>query len=125
MLNLGFTSISLDPVYWAIIVVIVANLILWVGFLIYARDPHSKLGKKIEKQIYYLDEFADDMSNKQKRQNAIDFVYTVLGLKGLSKYLIPPQLIGYIIDIQVKVIRAMQKATQSPDLHQEEGNIDG
>ncbi len=94
-----------------------ANLLAMVLFLLFAKLPDGRLRQVIRGIIYWLDEFADDMTNTEKRQSAIRQLNDVLGWR---RVLVPAVLIGWVIDMEVSAIRKMQAATNTPDLHQEE-----
>ena len=98
-------------------VILVANLFAMGLFVIYAKLPESKTKEAIRNIIFELDRFVDDMENADKRRVAIQQINEVLGWR---KLVIPSPLIGWIIDREVATIRKMQKATNTPNLHEEE-----
>lgn len=102
-------------------VILAANLLAMVLFVLFAKLPDSGLRERIRNVIFELDRFADNMENAQKRAEAIRQINEVLGWR---RILVPAALIGWIIDAEVAAIRNMQRATDCPDLH-EEGNNDG
>lgn len=109
-------------------VLLMANLLAMVLFILFAKLPDGRLRHVIRGIIYWLDEFADDMTNKEKKQDAIRQLNDVLGWR---RILVPAALIGWVIDMEVSAIRKMQAATNTPDLHVEgegisvQGNIGG
>jgi hypothetical protein len=108
---------ELQMLYAAIALVIIINIFAMILFLLYAALPNSGLKKALHKIIYELDRAADNMSNKEKRNTAINVIRDTLGWK---RILIPTSLIGVIIDAEVAAIRYMQELTNTPDLHKEE-----
>lgn len=96
-------------------VILAANLLAMGLFVIYAKLPESKTKEAIRNIIFELDRFADDMENAEKRRSAIQQINEVLGWR---KVIIPGALIGWIIDTEVTAIRKMQKATNTPNLHE-------
>ena len=98
-------------------VILAANLLAMGLFVMYARLPESRLKESIKDIIFELDRFADSMENAEKRRTAIQQINDVLGWR---KIIIPSALIGWIIDTEVAAIRKMQKATNTPNLHEEE-----
>jgi len=77
--------------------------------------PEGKVKSAIQDVIYKLDELADNMENPEKRRLAIQ---DINGLLGWRRIIIPTALIGWIIDVEVSAIRRMQKATDTPNLHE-------
>lgn len=108
---------EIQIVLWAVGIILAADFIAMLLFVLYAKLPDSRLKRQIMLIIYELDRFADSMSNEQKRSRAISDIGGILGWR---RILIPSVLIGLIIDMQVAAIRKMQKATKTPDLHREE-----
>ena len=78
--------------------------------------PEGRVKDVVQKVVYELDRFADNMSNAEKRRQAIQQINDVLGWR---RILVPAALIGWIIDAEVAAIRKMQAATNTPDLHKE------
>ncbi|SEP04201.1 hypothetical protein [Propionispora vibrioides] len=109
-------------------ILLAANLLVMGLFVLFAKLPDGRLSQVIRGIIYWLDEFADDMTNKEKKQDAIRQFTEVLGWR---RILVPAALIGWVIDAEVAAIRKMQAATNTPDLHVEgedisvQGNIGG
>jgi hypothetical protein len=98
-------------------VLLAANLLTMGIFVLYAKLPESKTKESIRIIIFELDQFADNMENADKRRSAIQQINEVLGWR---KFIIPAALIGWVIDTEVAVIRKMQQATNTPNLHEEE-----
>jgi hypothetical protein len=109
-------SSELQIFLWAAGILLAANLLAMVLFVLFARLPNGCLKMTIQNHIFVLDKFADRMENCQKRAEAIRQINDVLGWR---RILIPAALIGWIIDAEVAAIRKMQQATNCPDLHQE------
>lgn len=94
-----------------------ANSIAMSLFLLFAKLPDGRFRKSIRNIIFELDKFADRMENAEKRENAIRQINDILGWR---RILVPHVLIGWVIDAEVAAIRRMQKATDCPNLHEEE-----
>jgi hypothetical protein len=98
-------------------VILAANLLAMGLFVMYARLQDGPLRESVKGIIYELDRFADNMENADKRRFAIQQINEVLGWR---KFIIPGALIGWVIDTEVAVIRKMQQATNTPNLHEGE-----
>lgn len=98
-------------------VILAANFVAMVLFVLFAKLPDGSLKTSIQKIISELDRAADDMENADKRRSAIQQLNDVLGWR---RILVPAALIGWIIDAEVAAIRRMQRVTDCPDLHKEE-----
>lgn len=104
------------------IVLLVAGLLLAAIVLvlavhiIYRGLPAGSAKTSLQKIIYELDRAADNMENQQKRAAAIQAVSDMLGWR---RIIIPKVLIGWLIDAEVAVVRKIQQATDTPDLHKE------
>ncbi len=97
-------------------VILVANVLAMVLFVLYAKLPVSKTKETIRNIIFALDRFTDNMENAEKRRTAIQQINDVLGWR---RILIPGVLIGWVIDAEVAAIRKMQQTTDCPNLHEE------
>ena len=102
---------------WAACVVLAANLLAMVLFVLFAQLPDGRFRQSIQSIITKLDKIADEMTNPDKRREAIRQVSDILGWR---RILVPATLIGWVIDAEVAAIRKMQAATDTPDLHKEE-----
>jgi hypothetical protein len=102
-------------------VILAANLLAMGLFVLFAKLRDGWLKDSIRNIIFELDRFADNMQNGEKRRTAIQQINDVLGWR---RILVPGALIGWIIDAEVTAIRKMQRATDCPDLHNEEDNKD-
>lgn len=109
-------SSELQIFLWAAGVLLAANLLIMVLFVLFAKLPNGSLKAAIQNSIFVLDKFADHMENSQKRAEAIRQINDVLGWR---RVLIPAALIGWVIDAEVAAIRKMQRATDCPDLHKD------
>lgn len=110
---------ELQIVWAAVGVLLAANVLAMMLFVLFAKLPGGKFREKIRYPIYHFDRFADNMENPEKRRLAIYQVNEVLGWR---KVFIPAALIGWIIDAEVSAIRRMQRATNTPNLHGEDDN---
>lgn len=93
---------------------IAANLTAMLLFVLYAKLPNGQLQKIIHNIIYRIDELADKLENEEKRAVAIQQISSLLGWRGIF---VPRELIGWVIDTEVAAIRKMQKASNTPNLH--------
>ncbi len=96
-------------------VILAANVLAMLLFVLYAKMPESKIKETIRNIIFELDKFADNMENAEKRRTAIQQINDVLGWR---HYMVPGALIGWIIDTEVAAIRKMQQSTDCPNLHE-------
>ena len=97
--------------------VLAVNLLAYGLHVVRNGLPEGKAKDAVQKVIYELDRIADNMSNPDKRRAAIQQINDVLGWR---RILVPAALIGWIIDAEVAVIRKMQAATDTPNLHRED-----
>ncbi|MDF2636514.1 MAG: hypothetical protein K0R78_3388, partial [Pelosinus sp.] len=102
---------------WAAGILLAANVLAMGLFVLFAKLRDGKMKESIRSIIFELDRFADNMENIEKRRSAIQQINDVLGWK---KFIIPGSLIGWVIDAEVAVIRKMQSATNTPNLHEGE-----
>lgn len=114
-----FPTSELEIFKWAAGAILAANVLAMLLFVLFAKLPNGKLRENIRGAIFVLDKFADCMENEVKRAKAIQQVNDVLGWR---RILIPSALIGWIIDAEVAAIRRMQKATDTPNLHEEDND---
>ncbi len=108
------TTNDVQIVMWLIGLVIAANLTAMSLFVLYAKLPNGQLRKIIRNIIYRIDELADKLENGEKRAIAIHQINSLLGWRGIF---IPEKVIGWVIDTEVAAIRKMQKAANTPNLH--------
>ena len=106
MLTQGETQISL----WVVGLLVAANFLAMALFVLYAKLPESKLKEGIRNIIFELDNFIDEMTNNEKRSNAIQKINQILGWWNI---VIPSVLIGWVIDTEVAAIRKMQQSTRA------------
>ena len=84
-------------------------------FYIYNRSNNEVITELLSKCIYRLDEFADSMSNVEKRNVAIDYLRSLTSFKFFK---LPRFIVGIIVDMQVAEIRKLQaKSIKETDLH--------
>lgn len=84
-------------------------------FYVYNRSNNEVVTELLSKYIYRLDEFADSMSNVEKRNVAIDYLRSLMSFK---LFKLPRFIVGIIVDMQVAEIRKLQaKSTKETDLH--------
>lgn len=114
-------SSELQIFLWAAGVLLAANLLAMMLFVLFAKLPNGSLKVSVQKIIFELDRFADQMENTVKRRSAIQQINDVLGWR---RILVPAALIGWVIDAEVAAIRKMQQATDCPNLHEEEHGSD-
>lgn len=110
--NVIFTLIAI-----VLAIMLLSYIIEWVIFKIYVKCANEKIQNAVTKIIYKLDEAADDMSNKEKRQHAIDTVKDLFIWRSIP---LPSFVVGIIIDCSVSIIRSLQKnaeAYKNPYLH--------
>ena len=112
------------------IVLIVAVLMLIVHlfqrlvFKLYLSNSSETVQNAVTDIIYQLDHFADHMSNKEKRKEAINNVKDLFIWRAIP---IPSFIIGIIIDLEVASIRKLQKDVEKykdPYLHHDEAEED-
>ena len=112
------------------IVVIIALLMLIVHlfqrlvFKLYLSNSSETVQNAVTDIIYHLDHFADHMSNKEKRKEAINNVKDLFIWRAIP---IPSFIVGIIIDLEVASIRKLQKDVEKykdPYLHQDDADKD-
>ncbi|MCC5464571.1 hypothetical protein [Pelosinus baikalensis] len=108
---------ELQIAYVAAGIILAANLLAMGLFVIFAKLKDGRLKESIRGIVFELDRFADNMENIEKRRVAIQQINDILGWR---RILVPGALIGWIIDAEVAAIRKMQKATNTPNLHEGE-----
>lgn len=114
LISMPFAEIAILVVI-AILVYILAYVVKRVAFIIYNRSTNEVVVTLLTKFIYHLDEFADSMSNAEKRDLAIDKLQSITSYKFIR---IPRFILGYIVDMQVAEIRKLQAASEKDaDLH--------
>ena len=101
--------------------ILAALILVLVLHIVYRGLTTGKAKDALQKIIYELDRYADDMENQQKRAMAIQAVMDLLGWR---RIIVPKVLVGWLIDAEVAAIRKIQAATDTPNLHQEV-DIDG
>lgn len=107
-------SIELQVALLTVGILLAVNFLAVMLHFLYRSLTNGPLRDAIRSVIYELDKFADNMENSQKRSMAIQEINSLLGWR---RILVPAALVGWVIDIEVAAIRKMQKATNTPDLH--------
>jgi hypothetical protein len=95
---------------WVAGILLLANLLIMSLFVLFAKLPKSSLKEEIWSIILELDKLADQMDNSEKRNRAIQRINEVLGWRQI---VIPKELIGRVIDMEVAAIRKMQESINS------------
>ena len=106
------------------LLMLVVNLFQKLVFKIYVSECSEKVQRAVTDIIYQLDHFADNMSNKEKRKEAINNVKDLFIWRAIP---IPSFIIGIIIDLEVASIRELQKGVEKykdPYLHPDEEKTD-
>lgn len=106
------------------LLMLVVNLFQKLVFKIYISEGSEKIQSAVRDIIYQLDHFADNMSNKEKRKEAINNVKDLFIWRAIP---IPSFIIGIIIDLEVASIRKLQKDVEKykdPYLHPDEESDD-
>ena len=94
---------------------IIAYLIPRFIFYMYIMNTPDVIQKFIYSIIYKLDELADELSNREKRNKAVDSIHSILLYKGI---IVPRFICGWIIDFEVQYIRNLQRnCPKDSDLH--------
>lgn len=99
---------------------IVSYIFKWIVFKLYVKCSNQTVQNAVVNIIYELDKLADNMSNKEKRNEAIRTVKDLFIWRAIP---IPGFVIGIIIDAEVAAIRKIQKDTannKDPYLHKDE-----
>ena len=102
------------------ILMLLSYLLKKLIFKLYLKNSNETVQNAVTSIIYYLDEFADKMSNKEKRKEAINNVKDLFVWRAIP---IPSFIIGIIIDLEVAEIRKLQKKAENvkdPYLHPDE-----
>jgi hypothetical protein len=113
---------------WALLILLAAVNVLVLAVHLagkYFREnglPPGPFKDNVDKIIYKIDEACDKMDNPAKKAQAVMQMQQLLGW--LRKF-IPGVLVGWIIDAEVAFIRKVQRATDTPNVHQEEGQSNG
>ena len=99
-----------------------AYIIKYIIFQVYLKCSNAKVQEAVRGIIYELDKVADEMSNKEKRKEAIRSVHDLFIWRTIP---IPAFIIGIIIDLEVAAIRSLQKQIENeknPYLHEDEND---
>ena len=71
----------------------------------YARSSNREAQTLLREVIFRLDEFADEMENKEKRNIAIEKLGSIISFRGIT---LPKFIRGWIVDFEVRHIRYLQ-----------------
>ena len=71
----------------------------------YASSSNREAQTLLREVIYKLDEFADEMENKEKRDIAIEKLGKIISFRGIT---LPKFIRGWIVDFEVRHIRYLQ-----------------
>lgn len=97
------------------VVMYISHQIPEIVFRMYEENAVPEIQHVITELIYQLDEFADEMSNEEKRNKVIDKIQELLRFNNAT---IPRSICGLIVDMQVRHIRQLQEACLADtDLH--------
>lgn len=110
---------ELQVFVWAAGALLAALVLVLVVHVVYKGLPDGKAKDSLQKLIFEADRHADDMENEQKKAKVMQNIMDILGWR---RIIIPKVLVSWLIDAEVAVIRRIQKATDTPDLHQEDEN---
>ena len=92
-----------------------AALLIWIIVQVQARIENPTVKETLTQLLYLLDEQCDNMEIPAKRAQVIMGVQQLLGWRRLF---LPAIVIGFVLDLIVKIIRK----TGVPDLHQDVKN---
>lgn len=114
-----FTTLQRDEIIGLVVmllgVYVLAFLAKRIAFALYNRTENEFVVTMLTRFIYQLDEFADNMSNADKREAAIDKLQSLLSYKIVR---FPKFVLGWIVDLQVAEIRKLQRnSKKDTDLH--------
>lgn len=108
-----------------IFIAVIAAVCLAIGYYLpkivfatYEANAIPEVQQVVIELIYKLDEFADDMSNKEKREKVVNKMHKLIRF---GNYYLPKSICGLIVDMQVSRIRALQKSCSvDSDLHKDD-----
>jgi len=84
-------------------------------FFLYEKNVFGPIQPVITSLIYKLDEFADEMSNLEKRRHVISEIQSLVQFNHIR---LPKFVCGWIVDVQVREIRQLQATcSKDSDLH--------
>ena len=92
-----------------------ASLLIWVIVQVQSRIENPTVKETLTQLLYLLDEQCDNMEVPAKRAQVIMGVQQLLGWRRLF---LPTIVVGFVLDLIVKIIRK----AGVPDLHQEDKN---
>lgn len=87
----------------------------FIVFKIWEHNGNDDKKSFVRTLIYDIDKFGDNMSDKQKRQEAINSVKELFSWRGIK---VPTFIVGWIIDMEVAAIRKLQSmSSKDCNLH--------
>lgn len=92
-----------------------AALLIWIIVQVQARIENPTVKETLTQLLYLLDEQCDNMEVPAKRAQVIMGVQQLLGWRRLF---LPTIVVGFVLDLIVRIIRK----AGVPDLHQEDKN---
>ena len=105
-----------------LVLIVLSFLLPRIAFFVYEHTSSNAVQDILKEVIYYLDKFADDLSNKQKRKDAVLKLQAVFSFKGIR---MPKFILGWIVDMEVRHIRRLQKEChKATNLHDENEDDD-
>ena len=90
-----------------VVLLFLSYLIPRAVFFLYSMNTPDAVQQILRSIIYKLDEYADELSNAEKRMNAINKIHGLLLYRGI---ILPKFVCGWIVDFQVQYIRNLQEA---------------
>lgn len=104
-----------------VVALIILSFILpRIAFFLYERTSSNVTQTMLREVIYQLDKLADDLSNKEKRNRAVFNLQVIFSFKGIR---IPKFILGWIVDMEVRQIRQLQKeCKKESNLHHDEND---
>ena len=93
-------------------------LAIWCVKTVYAKISEGKIKEHLHQLLFIVDEQCDNMEIPVKRSQAIVAIQSVLGWR---RIFLPSVVIGFILDIFVKIIRGLGV----PDLHKGDADASG
>lgn len=117
------TKEELVIILLVIIGLIILSFILpRIAFFLYEHTSSDTTQTMLKEVIYQLDKLADELSNKEKRKKAVLNLQMIVSFKGLR---IPRFILGWIVDMEVRQIRQLQKeCSKESNLHNENEDDD-
>lgn len=100
--------------------VVLSFILPRIAFFLYGHSSSNVTQTMLREVIYQLDKLADDLSNKEKRNRAVFNLQVIFSFKGIR---IPKFILGWIVDMEVRQIRQLQKeCKKESNLHHDEND---